>query len=363
MVIRISGQEQSNSSAVVEDTLVIKFYRQVAPGIHPEIEMGTFLTERAGFANSPAVLGSIRLKAADGEETALAVLHAFVRAQGDGWSYTLAYLDRFLQESRVAPVTEEAQSSDAHAAYRAQIERLGLRTAEMHRALHVTEGDPNFIVEPVAPERVAEWADGVAKAVGDRLDALARQRGTLPEEAVAIVASLVERKAEILDRIRAFAAGANGVLASRLHGDYHLGQVLVVRNDVFIVDFEGAPQLPLAERRRKHSVIRDTAGMLRSFDYAAWSALDRATQSQPDRRNELQQAARLWRDDASRSFLNTYKLTMAGCPLWPEDEGVASRLLTLFQIEKATLEIAYELGNRPDWVLVPLRGLQTLLST
>jgi maltose alpha-D-glucosyltransferase/alpha-amylase len=136
-----------------------------------------------------------------------------------------------------------------------------------------------------------------------------------------------------------------------------------VQNDVFIVDLEGAPQIPLQERRAKHSVVRDVACMLRSFDYAAWTALDHATTSRPDRDTELRQVTSTWRDQVGRRFLDGYGAAMKGCPLWPQDEAVARRLLSLFMIEKAALEILYELGNRPNWVGVPLEGLQSLLPS
>jgi len=151
------------------------------------------------------------------------------------------------------------------------------------------------------------------------------------------------------------------VLVSRYHGDYHLGQTLVVQNNMFIVDFEGPPQLSLEERRAKHSIVRDVACMLRSFDYAAWAALDNATQAAADRRNELREAVLAWRRQVNERFLDTYRAAMADCPLWPRDETCARRLLSLFLIEKAALEIEYEIGNRPSWAGVPLAGLRSLL--
>ncbi|HUN47566.1 MAG TPA: putative maltokinase, partial [Stellaceae bacterium] len=359
--IRVNTSEQSNTTAIVEDTVVIKFYRRVAPGTHPEIEMGTFLTERAHFANTPALLGSVHLADAAGVETALAVLHAFVRHQGDGWSYTLGYLDRFLEETRIAPAAEPAGVPDVHAVYRALVETLALRTAELHRALCVESGDADFVAEPMTPEVVAQWGNKVRGIAASGISALMRAAGRLGEDAAALATDLSDRKAVVSAHITALAHTSAPILASRHHGDYHLGQVLVVKNDIFIVDFEGPPQVPLPERRTKQSILRDVAGMLRSFDYAAWSALDRATVSQPDRRNELLQAVLLWRDDASRSFLDAYTAAMADCPLWPQDAEAARRLLSLCLIEKAFMELAYELANRPAWVLVPLKGLQALL--
>ncbi len=360
-VVRMGEQEQSNSSAVVEEFLMIKFYRQVAAGPHPEIEMSGFLTMQAHFTNTPAMLGSIHLIDAAGQEIALGILHALIRNQGDGWSFTLAYLDRFLHESRVAPVVEEATSSDAHTAYRAQIVRLALRTAELHRALYVEAGDPSFTVEQVAPELARQWAKNTAELLTAALAQVERARAKLPEDVVAALGDFTSRQDELAAYIDSLVEDCGPLLLSRYHGDYHLGQVLIVQNDVYIVDFEGPPQLSLTERRGKHSIIRDIAGMLRSFDYAAWTALDHATAIQPDRRNELLQAVLLWREDMSRSFLDAYVGAMADCPLWPQDQGVARRLLTLFLIEKAAMEISYELGNRPERIAVPIKGIQSLL--
>ncbi|MGH6969125.1 MAG: putative maltokinase, partial [Stellaceae bacterium] len=361
-VIRIGGTEQSNSSAVVEGAAIVKFYRLVSPGIHPEIEIGTFLTERAQFKNAPPLLGHIALIEPDGRETALGVIHGWVQNQGDAWSYTLGYLARFLEESRVAPVVEPNTSNAAHAVYRSQIEQLALRTAELHRALDVEAGDDAFTVVRATPAEVAGWGDSIVRTVGETFDALTRGSARLLGETAALAADLLERKDAIVAQVRALAVADRDVVLSRLHGDYHLGQILVVKNDVDIVDFEGPPQLPLEHRRHKHSVIRDVAGMLRSFDYAAWTALEHATANQPDLRNDLLKAALLWRDDAIHGFLDTYSRAMAGCQLWPNDDAFARRLLDLFLIEKAALETAYELGNRPDWIAVPLRGLKTLTT-
>jgi maltose alpha-D-glucosyltransferase/alpha-amylase len=359
-VVRLGTHEQSNTSAVVEEFAILKFYRRIAAGIHPEIEMGGFLT-KAGFANAPTLYGSLHLIDRKGKETALGIVHALVRNQGDGWAYSLAYLDRFLEESRVASDGEQAKAEDAHAAYLAQIERLAVRTAEFHRALYVEQGDRAFTVERVGAATVATWCKAVTALVTRALAGATRAKRALSADAAATLDDLTRRRKSISTYIRSLGEGESEVLLSRCHGDYHLGQVLIVQNDIFIVDLEGAPQISLQERRAKQCVVRDVACMLRSFDYAAWTALDRATVSQPDRRQELRQAIRLWRDQVGRAFLDSYGAAMEGCPLWPQDAAVARRLLSLFGIEKAALEILYELGNRPSWVGVPLDGLQSLL--
>jgi maltose alpha-D-glucosyltransferase/alpha-amylase len=242
-----------------------------------------------------------------------------------------------------------------------RIEQLARRTAEFHRALYVETGDPAFVAERVPPAEVKKWGDSVVQLVDTAVAALVESRGRLsPDDTVAlneVLANATSRNAHI----RALAELPDDVLISRYHGDYHLGQTLVVQNDVFIVDFEGPPQLSIEERRAKHSIVRDVACMLRSFDYAAWTALDNATQNAADRRNELREAVLQWRRLVNEHFLDAYRAAIGDCPLWPRDETSARKLLSLFLIEKACLEIEYEIGNRPSWAGVPLAGLRSLL--
>jgi maltose alpha-D-glucosyltransferase/alpha-amylase len=362
-VVRIREQEQSNSSAIIEDTLILKAYRRVAPGIHPEIEIGSYLTDQAHFPSVPAFLGSLHLETTDGRRVALAVLHRLVRNQGDGWSYTSSYLDRFLHETRVVPITEKATSSEAHAAYLVQIETLAKRTAELHRALAPTETeDASFSTERVPAEGVGAWGTAIATLADEMIRTLASCVTRLSQDDAAIARDVIKEKGTIETHIRRLAQTAMPISISRHHGDFHLGQVLIAQNNVLIVDFEGAPQVPLDRRRAKHSVLRDVAGMLRSFDYATWSALDRATLSQPDRRNELSQAVLLWREGVSDKFVESYLTEMAGSHLLPNDADTLRRLLSLFLVEKAAMETMYELAQRPSWVGVPLRGFRALIA-
>jgi maltose alpha-D-glucosyltransferase/alpha-amylase len=360
-VIRIGSAEQSNSSAMIEEWLIVKFYRKVAAGTHPEIEMGDFLTNEAHFANAPALYGSIVLADGSGAETALGVVHAWVRNQGDGWTNTLAYLDRFLQERRVASDDQQSAAPDAHAAYLVRIEQLARRTAEFHRALYVERGDPAFIAEPVAPSDIKAWGESVVRLVEVALVSLNDARARLSPDDTVSLDELTADPAARAEQIRRFSQVDEEVLISRYHGDYHLGQTLVVQNDVFLVDFEGPPQLSLEQRRTKHSIVRDVACMLRSFDYAAWTALDNALAAAPDRSNDLRDAMLQWRNQVNAHFIEAYVAAIGDCPLWPRNEETARKLLSLFLIEKAALEIEYEIGNRPSWARVPLAGLRSLL--
>jgi maltose alpha-D-glucosyltransferase/alpha-amylase len=361
LAVRPLNVEQSNSSVLVENYLVFKTYRRLAAGIHPDVEMGRFLTDVAGFANAPALLGSVELIDPKGEPTALGCMHAFIRNQGDGWSHTQAYLERYLDDVAVLPAEEVAGRKDPHAVNLAQMRKLGERTAELHRALCPAEAAPDFQPEPLSEADVRKFQRQVGKDARDALDALAARRKTLMPEAAELAEKILGRRKEMLDLIQAPLTFGAGVMKARYHGDYHLGQVVVAQNDFYILDFEGEPRRPLAERRAKHTPLKDVAGMLRSFDYAAWAALDHETKDHPERRAALRPHVLRWRDQASDVFLAGYRETLAGCACYPADETSAKSLLKLAMLEKLFYEIGYELANRPAWVWIPLAGANNLL--
>jgi maltose alpha-D-glucosyltransferase/alpha-amylase len=361
LVVRPLNVEQSNSSILVENFLVLKFYRRLAEGIHPDIEMGRYLTDIAGFANAPALLGSVELIGPKGEPTALACMHAFIRNQGDGWSYTQAYLERYLDDVAVLPAEDVAARRDPHAVNLAQMRKLGERTAELHKALCPAEAEPDFKPEPLTEADIRKFQRQVGKDARAALDALAARRKMLSPEAAEHAQKLLGKRKEILERIEAPLTFGAGVMKTRYHGDYHLGQVVVAQNDFYILDFEGEPRRPLEERRAKHTPLKDVAGMLRSFDYAAWAALDHETKDHPDRRAQLSPHVLAWRDQASQVFLAGYRETLAGTACYPAEEPAAKSLLKLAMLEKLFYEIGYELANRPAWVWIPLAGASDLL--
>ena len=362
--VRRLGAEQSNSSLLIEDYLVLKLYRELQPGKHPEIEVGRFLTEVAHFANTPQLLGSIEIAGKTNQGAAVAVAHAFVRNQGDGWSHTLSYLDRFLDESAVlAPDELTARAPDVvHAVYLGQMRQLGLRTAEFHRALCPPGSAPAaFAPEPATESDIGDWIRHVRTEAKGAFSALRRARKGISAAVAPLVDHLLDNQKAALDRIGADLAKTPQVAKTRIHGDYHLGQVLVAQNDFFIIDFEGEPRRPLAERRGKESPLRDVAGMLRSFDYAALAAVERIHQTHADRGADLQALALAWRDLASAAFLSGYREAITGCPSVPEDAKAADALIDLFLLGKAFYEVRYELANRPTWLVIPLRGILRVL--
>jgi maltose alpha-D-glucosyltransferase / alpha-amylase len=242
------------------------------------------------------------------------------------------------------------------------VHTLGLRTGELHAAFAAPTGDPAFAPEPAPPEEVAGWAEAILAELRRTFDMLKRRRDRLPEEVVPDADRLLGLRRELTRRVKDVSSGGFGVVKTRHHGDYHLGQVLVVGNDFQIIDFEGEPARPLAERRRKHSPLRDVAGMLRSFDYAARSAMMNLGAERAEQLESLEPWVRLWQERAQEAFLEGYAEGARGAASYPEDEEHASALVELFTLEKALYEIRYELDNRPDWVGIPIGGILDLLG-
>jgi maltose alpha-D-glucosyltransferase / alpha-amylase len=337
--------------------------------MNPDLEIGRYLTEKARFGNTPPLAGAIEYTGPDGETTTLGLLQGFVENQGDGWSYALDYLDRYLEDRLLTSWSPEGEDDEAEreelatedAFFAGLVRILGLRTGELHAALAAPTDDEAFDSEPASPEEVAGWADGVLAESRRTLDLLERRRSTLPDEAVPDADRLLGTRRELTWLIQGVSKGGFGVVKTRHHGDYHLGQVLVVGNDFQIIDFGGEPARPLAERRKKHSPLRDVAGMLRSFNYAIRSALMDLGSERTDQLERLEPWVRLWEERTRRAFLEGYREGVGGAVFYPEDEKHARALIGLFTLEKTLYEIRYELDNRPDWVGIPIKGTLDLL--
>jgi len=304
--VRRLGAEQSNTSLVFDDAVILKLIRKLEQGVNPELEIGAFLA-RSGFAGTPRLLGAI--SATGAVDATVAVAHAFVPVESDGWSYVLESLRRGDPPLR-------------------EIRELGERIGELHAALAGDARDPAFAPEPIRVEDLGLWTETLLAELDRTVEAA---RSALPE--------LASRREALSARIRRLEATAPDGVRIRQHGDLHLGQVLRTAGQQWLVfDFEGEPARPLAERRAKHSPLKDVAGMLRSFAYAAATV----------RRREL--AAPL-RD----SFLQGWR-RRAG-HLLPRDEQGARVLLESLELEKLLYELRYELGHRPDWVAIPAADL------
>ncbi|MEW6635538.1 MAG: maltose alpha-D-glucosyltransferase [Actinomycetota bacterium] len=361
--------EQTNTSVILGERLILKAYRRLQKGTNPDLEIGRYLTEEARFANVPPLAGAIEYEGADGQFTTLGLLQGFVPNQGDGWTFTLDYLDRYL-ENRLATTwsleeseeTEREELEVEDAFFESLIRTLGLRTGELHAALAAPTDDPAFAPEEASPEEVAGWAEGVLAELRRTLDMLRRRKGRLPEEVRGDAEKLLGLRRDLTERIRAISKGGFGAVKTRHHGDYHLGQVLVVGNDFQIIDFEGEPARPLEERRRKHSPLRDVAGMLRSFNYAARSALAGLGSEREEELGDLEPWVALWERRTREAFLAGYVEGAREAASYPEDEEHARSLIELFTLEKALYEIRYELDNRPDWIGIPVRGILELVG-
>jgi maltose alpha-D-glucosyltransferase/alpha-amylase len=349
--------QSSNSIVLLGERLFIKVYRRLRSGINPEVEIGRFLTEVARFAHCVPVAGTLDYAAADGTPTTLALLQAFVANQGDGWSYTLGYLGRFLETPLPAG---ETPPQDVHGACLSLIHTLGARSAELHLALATRSGDPAFDPEPIGADDLAAWKHNVRHEALETLGLLERRSGQLPVHAHLEAQTLLERRRELLAHIDAGTLPRGRGLKTRYHGDYHLGQVLLRTNDFVIIDFEGEPGRPLEARRAKHSPLRDVAGMLRSFDYARWAALRHANQG-AEEDGPLAEPARAWLEQTRATFLRAYAEVAGASELYGSFDE-ARGLLALFELEKALYELRYELGNRPDWARIPLLGILALLG-
>ncbi len=347
----------SNTVVALGERLLLKGYRQLRSGVNPEFELGRFLTEVAHFAHCAPVAGALEYVAADGAVTSLALLQGQVANQGDGWSYTQDYLARCC-ESRLAASAEPP--ADVHGAYLSLVHTLGTRTAELHRALAQRTGNPAFDPEPIEPDELAAWKESAREDALATLALLEQQLGRLDAPARANAHALLGQRQRLLARIEACEAPAGALLKTRYHGDYHLGQVLVSSNDFVIIDFEGEPARPLAERRIKHSPLRDVAGMLRSFDYARWSAVLRDTHSDAERLR-VAPLAHNWERETRAMFLRAYDEAARGSGLYGSFAQVQG-LIALFELEKALYELRYELGNRPAWINVPLQGVLALCA-
>ncbi|HEX3862569.1 MAG TPA: maltose alpha-D-glucosyltransferase [Stellaceae bacterium] len=354
--IRRLSSEQSNSSVIIGDLAVVKLVRRVFPGIHPEAEMSRYLTEQ-GFANTAPLLGEVTRYDPDGTPHTLVLVQGFLRNQGDGWNWTLDYLSRVL--TSVAVVDPEAQTADIAEAlegYGTFAAAIGLRLAELHAILAAPTDNADFAPEEASEADAAAWIDGVRTQIDAAFAVIDGIAQWPDDDAAADAAALKERRAALKSMVATLATAAAGTLKTRTHGDFHLGQVLVSSGDAYIIDFEGEPARPLAERRAKSSPLRDVAGLLRSFDYAVAAASSRAGgagQNAPGNATVLHRFAA----NASDAFLAAYRAAHAESPQQWVAETAEAALLDLFLLEKAAYEICYEAANRPAWIGIPLHGL------
>ncbi|OHV10577.1 maltose alpha-D-glucosyltransferase [Kushneria phosphatilytica] len=371
--VRYPGVEQSNSSVIIDERIVLKLIRKIEPGQHPEAEMGRYLTTR-GFEHIAPMLGEIVRVDEAGVPHVLMVAQGYVANQGDGWLWTLNTLDRAMREASEEKVQEglkeEGGSSEpplgegfgAMSTLTTFASLLGRRLAEMHQVLASPTEDPDFAPQVIDTDEAHAWVERVRARVAEAMAVLGHRQTDLPEVSRERAAVLLSSRDRIEQWLQAVEPQLQGALRTRIHGDLHLGQVLVAQEDAWLIDFEGEPARPLTERRAKHSPLRDVAGILRSFDYAAAMALENAQSSERDEAT-LQQDRRVaeqYYREANAAFLSTYR-EVAGYSASNAEQGeIFTSILSLCLLEKAAYELTYEAANRPDWLKVPLFGLAAL---
>ena len=349
--------EQSNTSIVYGTRLILKLFRRLQPGINPDFEIGRQLTEQVRFSHVPTVAGAFEYTGFGGDPATLGMMQQLLPSQADGWTHALNEVARFYEEAG-----SDAESVvPAIGGYLEDAARLGQRTAEMHLALASDSSSPAFAPEPFEQadlELVAADAIGQAQTA---FQLLAANTERLPAEVQHTAAELLKHRDTVLERFRCARTLEFATSKIRIHGDYHLGQVLWSEQDFYIIDFEGEPARSMAERRMKQSPLKDVAGMVRSFGYAAYAGLFAATSSRRSEFERMEASARLWQSSITDAFLRGYFATAGHSLFIPALPSQRDELLKLFVLDKAFYELNYELNNRPDWVRIPLHGILDLL--
>ncbi|MBV9053842.1 MAG: maltose alpha-D-glucosyltransferase [Hyphomicrobiales bacterium] len=357
------GADQSNSSIVFGESMILKLYRRLQPGIHPELEIARFLSEVAHFENTPALLGTIEHIAADGTRTALGILQRYVRNQGDAWRLSVEALKRELDTLTLVPEGETPPLTEVFATYRKYAKILGKRTADLHRALATPTSDSAFSIEALTDDDMrASIAN--SREIAGRAYAAVESRLARPDSDSAreILEMFIRRREECLGLLDRLGTAPDNAVKMRIHGDFHLGQVLIAQNDMIIVDFEGEPTRPASERRVKSSPLRDVAGMLRSFSYVAETVTRDISQRLTERASRVGAVAAEWQRLANYAFLSAYEGTLRGSSISIGDRNARRRLLRFYILSKALYEVDYEANHRPDWVETPVRGVLAMLD-
>jgi maltose alpha-D-glucosyltransferase/alpha-amylase len=372
-------REQSNTSIVYGDRLILKLIRRVTEGLNPDLEISRFLTEKARFAFTPPLAGALELRRGRGEPTMLGIAQGLVANEGDAWSYALDSLARYFDEisARQLGVVEAALvpkswvesldepipeiARDAIGSFLPSMQLLGQRTAELHKALACDATLPAFAPEPITGLYRRSLYQSMRTLADQALSLLAKRLKEIPETARAQADKVLKLEEAIFGRFREMLTIKNTGMRIRCHGDFHLGQVLFTGKDFVIIDFEGEPARPLSERRIKRSPLRDIAGMLRSFNYAATVKLKSQT-ARPEDSLALKSWGRFWHRWVSVAYLKGYLDTAANAPFMPATRGELAIMLDIYLLEKAVYELSYELNNRPDFSDVPIAGILEILQ-
>jgi maltose alpha-D-glucosyltransferase/alpha-amylase len=376
--VRRSSAEQSNTSVFFGERFILKLFRHLEPGPNPDTEIGKYLTEKAHFERIPPFAGSIEYAVDGGEPSTIAMLQGLVPNEGDGWKWTQEEVQRYYETCAVGvyPPQDGGRDSvdlvtlsdmpasqfarDHVGLYLESAATLGRRTAELHLALAAPTNDPAFAPEPLTADQLRATMKDIRDHAARVFDLLKENVSHLPDDVVECAGLVLSRRRQILERFRSPGIDSVDGLLTRIHGDYHLGQVLRYRSDFVILDFEGEPARSLAERRTKQSPMKDVAGMLRSFSYAAYATLINFTARRPEDLGRLMPWARLWERSVSAEFLRAYRATSQSSNHVPSDPAAFRQLLDAYLLDKALYELRYEMNNRPTWARIPVEGILAL---
>jgi len=391
---RVGSAEQSNTAIIFGKQLFLKLYRLLQPEENPDVELSRFLTDVAHFSKIPPFLGEISISSGSAGKTTVAMLQGLVDNDGDGWEWFVGRLTSWLSSvqglpapAHLAPVgwlSDRVPVSDSLKPIQVTIDAaalLGKRTAEMHLALSSNKSLPAFAPGPLTRDDLERDAQRIEAQIKTSLEALKGKIAKLDDIASDRAGLLLSRRTVLMERARSIASVTSAGQGIRIHGDYHLGQTLHIPasdgaaektgsgadnfGDFVILDFEGEPARPIEERRRKQSPLKDVVGMLRSFSYAAFSAIDRSAATGGDNEPSVRPASladwtQLWQNAAASAFLSSYKECMVDNESLLPPPQDAQILLDTYLLEKALYELLYELNNRPTWVRIPIDSILTL---
>lgn len=357
--------EHSNTGILYGGKFFLKLYRHLDKGLNPDPEILKFLTEETRYRNSPVFTGSIEYRKSGSASMSVGMMHIFVFGKGDAWTYTLDSVEKYFKKAllRKKQARPELKLSSVREltgdVYPKMVAILGRRTAELHLALSSGSKNPAFLPE--------SFTENYRQSVFQSMHQLTEKvfnflRENPPAGLKKETAEILDREKEIMGRYTIFTKKKLAVTRIRIHGDYHLGQVLYTGNDFIILDFEGEPARSMDERRMKWSPIKDIAGMVRSFHYAAYHSLLKSRSFTKKDVSVLEPYADLWYDNISKIFLKSYLGTVKNASFIPDDKKDFDAMLNVFLLEKAVYELGYELNNRPEWACIPIKAIKQLTA-
>jgi len=377
---RLLGVEQSNTSFTFDEAFVMKLYRKLESGENPDTEVVRMLTEKARFDHVPAFAGSLEYRKSARDSVSIGILQQYVPNQGDGWSFALGqagqYFERILTDQPERPEIEETENVDILPSYRYDgrfvdragpffseiIGLLGRRTGELHEALASARTEKEFAPERFSTLYQRSVYQSIRSQIRLSLELLGKRQRKLASEAKNLASEVLDSRSQLYKLASRITDRKIDARKIRIHGDYHLGQVLFTGKDLAIIDFEGEPAHTISERRIKRSPLRDVAGMVRSFHYVAHSGMRQNPSIRQEDYSALDPWAELWSNYVSGIYLDSYRDTVGKADFIPKNNIDFINLFQAFLLEKAAYEIGYELNNRPDWVIIPLKGILQILN-